>query len=77
MSLKQLLWGQQLVLSSDLLIPVLFLICEVGIGRPFLYAFSSYGSEGVERALQILHVSGLSDIFFHSCVIDIHRTSLR
>lgn len=28
----------------------------VGIGRPFLYAFSSYGQEGVERALQILHV---------------------
>ena len=28
----------------------------VGVGRPFLYAFSSYGQEGVERALQILHV---------------------
>lgn len=28
----------------------------VGIGRPFLYALSSYGQEGVERALQILHV---------------------
>jgi L-lactate dehydrogenase (cytochrome) len=30
---------------------------SVGIGRPFLYAFSSYGQEGVEKALQILHVS--------------------
>lgn len=28
----------------------------VGVGRPFLYAFSSYGQEGVESALQILHV---------------------
>jgi L-lactate dehydrogenase (cytochrome) len=28
----------------------------VGVGRPFLYAFSAYGQEGVERALQILHV---------------------
>lgn len=28
----------------------------VGIGRPFLYAFSSYGQEGVEKALRILHV---------------------
>lgn len=28
----------------------------VGIGRPFLYAFSTYGQEGVEKALQILHV---------------------
>lgn len=28
----------------------------MGIGRPFLYAFSSYGLEGVDKALQILHV---------------------
>lgn len=35
------------LLSFDLL---------VGIGRPFLYAFSSYGQEGVEHALQILKV---------------------
>ena len=26
----------------------------VGIGRPFLYAMSSYGQEGVERAIDIL-----------------------
>ena len=26
----------------------------VGVGRPFIYAFSAYGTEGVERALQIL-----------------------
>lgn len=31
----------------------------VGVGRPFLYAFSSYGQEGVEQALQILHVWSL------------------
>lgn len=29
---------------------------SVGIGRPFLYAFSSYGTEGVDKALQILRV---------------------
>jgi len=28
----------------------------VGVGRPFLYAFSSYGYEGMDKALQILHV---------------------
>jgi len=26
----------------------------VGVGRPFLYAFSSYGQDGVEKALKIL-----------------------
>ncbi|PFH52160.1 hypothetical protein AMATHDRAFT_140761 [Amanita thiersii Skay4041] len=31
--------------------PLLYI---VGIGRPFLYAFSSYGQEGVDRALTIL-----------------------
>ena len=29
----------------------------VGIGRPFLYAYSAYGQEGVEQAFRILHVS--------------------
>lgn len=29
----------------------------VGVGRPFLYAFSSYGPEGVDKALQILKVT--------------------
>lgn len=29
----------------------------VGIGRPFLYAYSAYGQEGVERAFEILRVS--------------------
>ncbi|KAG6813297.1 hypothetical protein H0H92_012452 [Tricholoma furcatifolium] len=28
---------------------------SVGVGRPFLYAFSSYGPDGVDKALQILH----------------------
>ena len=31
-------------------------IVSVGIGRAFLYAYSSYGQPGVEKALQILHV---------------------
>lgn len=30
----------------------------MGIGRPFLYAFSTYGEEGVDKALQILRVCG-------------------
>lgn len=36
------------------------MILIVGIGRPFLYAYSAYGQEGVERALQILHVGIIS-----------------
>ena len=32
------------------------LVVTVGIGRPFLYAFSAYGVDGVDKALQILHV---------------------
>ena len=26
----------------------------VGIGRPFLYAYSAYGTEGVNRAIQLV-----------------------
>jgi L-lactate dehydrogenase (cytochrome) len=29
----------------------------VGVGRPFLYAYSAYGQEGIDKALKILHVS--------------------
>jgi len=25
------------------------------VGRPFIYAYSAYGQEGVERAIRILH----------------------
>lgn len=35
---------------------------KVGIGRPFLYAFSTYGQDGVEKILQILNVS---DVCMH------------
>lgn len=41
--------------ATDVIKAVALGATAVGIGRPFLYAFSSYGSEGVERALQILH----------------------
>ena len=34
-----------------------FIFLKVGIGRPFLYAYSSYGQAGVDKALEILHVS--------------------
>jgi L-lactate dehydrogenase (cytochrome) len=42
------------------------IITAVGIGRPFLYAFSSYGQDGVEKALQILRVR-------HLCRPDLSR----
>jgi hypothetical protein len=32
-------------------------LASVGVGRPFLYAYSAYGQEGIDKALQILHVS--------------------
>ncbi|KAI0724176.1 FMN-dependent dehydrogenase-domain-containing protein [Fomitopsis betulina] len=41
--------------ATDVLKAVALGATAVGIGRPFLYAFSAYGQEGVERALQILH----------------------
>jgi L-lactate dehydrogenase (cytochrome) len=43
-------------LSLKSLLHQLMSFSVVGIGRPFLYAFSSYGPEGVDKALQILHV---------------------
>ena len=36
---------------------------SVGIGRPFLYAFSTYGVDGVDHALQILQVCWLAKYF--------------
>jgi len=41
--------------ASDVLKAIALGASAVGIGRPFLYAFSSYGPEGVDKALQILH----------------------
>jgi isopentenyl diphosphate isomerase/L-lactate dehydrogenase-like FMN-dependent dehydrogenase len=38
----------------------------VGIGRPFLYAFSSYGQDGVEKALEILRVCLFTLIYVES-----------
>ena len=43
--------------ATDVIKAVALGATAVGIGRPFLYAFSTYGQEGVEKALQILHVS--------------------
>jgi L-lactate dehydrogenase (cytochrome) len=40
--------------ATDVLKAVALGATAVGVGRPFLYAFSSYGPEGVDRALQIL-----------------------
>ncbi|KAJ3748598.1 FMN-dependent dehydrogenase-domain-containing protein [Lentinula detonsa] len=44
--------------ATDVLKAVALGATAVGIGRPFLYAYSAYGPEGVDRALQILHVRG-------------------
>ncbi|TFK87560.1 FMN-dependent alpha-hydroxy acid dehydrogenase [Polyporus arcularius HHB13444] len=41
--------------ANDVLKAVALGATAVGVGRPFLYAFSSYGFEGVDHALQILH----------------------
>ena len=43
--------------ASDVMKAVALGANGVGIGRPFLYAFSVYGQEGVEQALRILQVS--------------------
>ncbi|GHJ89828.1 hypothetical protein NliqN6_6230 [Naganishia liquefaciens] len=40
--------------ASDVLKAVALGATAVGIGRPMLYSMSTYGTEGVERALQIL-----------------------
>jgi len=41
--------------ATDVLKAVALGATAVGVGRPFLYAFSSYGLEGMDKALQILH----------------------
>ncbi|KAJ7498585.1 FMN-dependent dehydrogenase-domain-containing protein [Mycena latifolia] len=40
--------------ATDVLKAIALGATAVGVGRPFLYSFSAYGSEGVEKALQIL-----------------------
>ncbi|KAI0795096.1 glyoxylate dehydrogenase [Abortiporus biennis] len=40
--------------ASDVLKAIALGAKAVGVGRPFLYAFCSYGQAGVERAIQIL-----------------------
>ncbi|KAF8435122.1 FMN-dependent dehydrogenase-domain-containing protein [Boletus edulis BED1] len=41
--------------ATDVIKAIALGATAVGLGRPFIYAFSSHGQEGVERALQILH----------------------
>ncbi|KAF7973057.1 hypothetical protein HWV62_16356 [Athelia sp. TMB] len=40
--------------ATDVLKAIALGATSVGVGRPFLYAFSAYGTDGVNRALQIL-----------------------
>lgn len=42
--------------ASDVLKAVAMGATAVGIGRPFLYAYSCYGVDGVDRALEIMKV---------------------
>lgn len=42
--------------ASDVLKALALGAKAVGVGRPFLYAFCSYGQAGVERAIQIFRV---------------------
>ncbi|GLB37706.1 putative conserved region in glutamate synthase [Lyophyllum shimeji] len=41
--------------ATDVLKAIALGATAVGIGRPFLYAYSAYGPEGMDRALEILH----------------------
>ncbi|KAF8908058.1 FMN-dependent dehydrogenase-domain-containing protein [Mucidula mucida] len=41
--------------ATDVLKAVALGATAVGIGRPFIYAYSAYGQEGVDKALRILH----------------------
>jgi len=41
--------------ATDVLKAVALGATAVGVGRPFLYAYSAYGQEGIDRALKILH----------------------
>ncbi|KAF8070715.1 FMN-dependent dehydrogenase-domain-containing protein [Lyophyllum atratum] len=41
--------------ATDVLKAIALGATAVGIGRPFLYAYSAYGPEGMDKALQILH----------------------
>lgn len=43
--------------ASDALKALALGASAVGIGRGFLYSFCAYGQEGVEKAIQLLHVS--------------------
>lgn len=49
--------------ATDVLKAVALGATAVGIGRPMIYAMSTYGEDGVSKLLQILKV-GLSLIFF-------------
>ena len=42
--------------ASDVLKALALGAKAVGVGRPFLYAFCSYGQDGVEKAIQIFRV---------------------
>lgn len=41
--------------ATDVMKAVALGATAVGVGRPFLYAYSAYGPEGINQALQILH----------------------
>jgi isopentenyl diphosphate isomerase/L-lactate dehydrogenase-like FMN-dependent dehydrogenase len=57
--------------ASDVLKALALGASAVGVGRGFLYAFSSYGQEGVERAIEILRVNITT---IDSVVLGSHQT---
>ena len=48
--------------GSDIIKAICLGASGVGLGRPFLYAMSGYGEEGVERAIKILKTEMLRDM---------------
>ena len=64
--------------ATDVLKAVALGATAVGIGRPMIYAMSTYGEEGVSRLLQILKVG---DTLLYSISVDANfpecRMSLR
>jgi L-lactate dehydrogenase (cytochrome) len=54
--------------ATDVLKAVALGATAVGIGRPMIYSMSTYGEEGVSKALQILKVGQIEDSYRRICV---------
>jgi L-lactate dehydrogenase (cytochrome) len=64
--------------ATDVLKAVALGATAVGLGRPFIYAFSAYGEAGVDKALTILKVFPHVNLKLHSRKLMLrHRMNLR